>query len=75
MGCFDPASKVEGELPAMYSQQFDNLMPLIDLFTNSSDVLPELLGFNQEKHTWFYSKTTWSFDRVEDLLAHMQSLA
>ncbi len=42
-------TKAEGKLSEEYSRDFDNLEPFIDLFSNSENILPQLLGFDREK--------------------------
>lgn len=41
--------KAEGSLSEEYSRELDNIEPFIDLFSSSSDILPEVLGFEGEK--------------------------
>ncbi len=40
----------EGNLPKEYRDKLENLEPFTDLFINSSDILPEILGFDGEKN-------------------------
>jgi len=42
-------TKAEGELPQDLSEEFDSISPFIDLFSNSADILPDILGFEEEK--------------------------
>ncbi len=42
-------AKVEGNLPKDLEEDYENIQPFIDLFSNSSDVLPEILGFESQK--------------------------
>lgn len=42
-------TKAEGNLPKELEEEIDNITPFIDLFSNSSDVLPDILGFEKEK--------------------------
>lgn len=42
-------TKAHGPLPSNISQDFDDISPLIDLFSSSSDILPDILGFEKEK--------------------------
>ncbi len=42
-------SKAERALPGELDQKLDNMESFIDLFSNSSDILPEILGFEKEK--------------------------
>ncbi len=42
-------AKAEGNLPKDMEEDYDNMQPFIDLFSNSSDVLPEVLGFESQK--------------------------
>jgi len=41
--------KVSNEFPKQMSQEFQNIMPLVEIVSNSSDVAPEILGFDKEK--------------------------
>lgn len=42
--------KAEGDLPPDFEKKFNDLMPIIDLFSNSSEVLPSILGFDKQKN-------------------------
>ncbi|MBI2621240.1 MAG: DUF4012 domain-containing protein [Candidatus Levybacteria bacterium] len=42
-------TKAEGVLPNDISEEYVNLTPFIDLFSNSGDILADILGFEKEK--------------------------
>ena len=42
-------AKAQGNLGPMFEKEIDNIGPFIDLFSNSSDILPDILGFEKEK--------------------------
>lgn len=41
--------RAEGNLPEDFEKKLSDIEPLVEMFSNSSDVLPEVLGFNGEK--------------------------
>lgn len=41
--------KAEGNLPPDFEKKFNDVEPIIDLFSNSSEILPSILGFDKKK--------------------------
>lgn len=41
-------TKAQGNLPKDFEKRLENIGPFIDLFSNSSDILPGILGFDEE---------------------------
>lgn len=41
--------KAEKNLPKDFENEYDNIAPFIDLFSNSSEILPDVLGFDSAK--------------------------
>lgn len=41
--------KAEGNLSPEFEEEFDSIIPFIDLFSNSSEILPDILGFDSSK--------------------------
>ena len=39
----------QDQIPDEYKEKFNNILPVVELFSNSSEVLPEVFGFDKEK--------------------------
>jgi len=42
-------AKAQGQIPGELDEKFENALPIIESFSNSSEVLPGVMGFDREK--------------------------